>query len=238
MFNNSDDFMEFHLLFDSTDVVQRRERWKQSRINWNQHLEMLRHTKGFQSRYHMSEPSFNKLVNILRSDISVDVNQSMRSSSGNGPITPEMIVGAGLRFLGGELHKSIADVYRINVRSSNTIVDKFLDAVEKSSALAIKIPTTTDELKKSADDWNELSGAFGIYYGVVGAIDGWLACIEKPTISNATDYFSGHYYQCFGLNIQAVCDSNLRFIYFCVAAPGRANDSRVFGRCLYNFANG
>lgn len=86
-----------------------------------------------------------------------------------------------------------------------------------------------DELKKSADDWDKLSGAFGIYYWVVGAIDGWLACIEKPTISNATDYYSGHY-QCFGLNIQAVCDSNLRFIYFSVAAPGRTNDSRVFGR--------
>ena len=81
MFNNSDDdFMEFHFLFDLTDVVWRREWWKQSRIDWNQHLEMLRHNRGFQSRYHMSEPSFNKLVVILRSNISVDVNQSMCSS--------------------------------------------------------------------------------------------------------------------------------------------------------------
>ena len=115
-------------------------------LTGNQHLEMLCHTRGFQSRYHMSESSFNKLVDILRSDISVDVNQSMRSSSGNDSITPEMIVGAGLRFLGGELHKSIADMYKINIRSVIRIVDKFLVAVEQNSELAIKIPTTTDEL--------------------------------------------------------------------------------------------
>ena len=106
MLNNSDDdFMQFHLLFDSTDVVSRCEQWRQSRIDWNWHLlEMLCHTRGFQSWYHMSELSFNKSVDILRSDISVDVNQSIRSTSGNGPITPKMIVGDGLRFLGGELH--------------------------------------------------------------------------------------------------------------------------------------
>ena len=59
-------------------------------------------TKGFQPRYHMSKCSFNKLGDILRNDISIQVQQSMRSSSGSGPITPDMIVGAGLRLLGGE----------------------------------------------------------------------------------------------------------------------------------------
>ena len=60
----------------------------------------------------------------------------MRSFSGNGPIsTPEMIVGAGLRYLCGELHKSIADMYYIGVRTAIAIVDKFLYAVEDNSAL-------------------------------------------------------------------------------------------------------
>ena len=50
----------------------------------------------------------------------------MHSSSGNGPLTPEMIVGDGLRFLFGELHKNIADMYKINLWPPITIVDKFL----------------------------------------------------------------------------------------------------------------
>ena len=85
----------------------------------------------------------------------------------------------------------------------------FLDAVEYDDTLRILMPTTDNQLKTCADAWNSLSGAFGVYYGVVGAIDGWLACIEKPTVSNDTHYFSGHYQQ-FDMNIQAVCDANLR----------------------------
>ena len=34
----------------------------------------------------------------------------------------------------------------------------------------------------------------------------------------------------FGLNVQAICDSKLRFIYVAVAAPGRTNDGRAYKR--------
>ena len=49
-------------------------------------------------------------------------------------------------------------------------------------------------------------------------------------VSNQADYFSGHY-QAYGLNIQAMCDPNLVFMYVAVAGPGRINDSHAFSRC-------
>ena len=77
MLNNSDDnFIEFFLLFDSTNVVPRRERWRSKVVSTG-----IRHTRGFQSGYRMSEPYFHKLVNILRNNIFIDENQSMQSSS-------------------------------------------------------------------------------------------------------------------------------------------------------------
>ena len=205
-------------------------KWRHTIIDWNKHVEMLHHTCGFKSRYHMTEPSFNKLVDLLRPQLIGDELQSIRSNSGNDPITPEMIVGSGLRFLGGEHHKSIADIFGMSLTSAVRVVNIFLHAVDSNKRLALKIPTTISELEKLADDWNALSSAFSLYDGTVGAIDGWLACIEKPAVDGAADYFSGHY-QRYGLNIQAVCDSNLRFIYFGVNAPGRTNDARVFNRC-------
>jgi hypothetical protein len=67
--------------------------------------------------------------------------------------------------------------------------------------------------------------------GCIGAIDGWLACTEKPfDVTNQTDYYSGHY-QCYGLNVQAMCDPNLNFHLFGIAAPGKVNNMRSFHRC-------
>ena len=219
----------YHSLVTSKQT--RRPKWRFERIDWDEHLQMLRHTRGFQSRYHMTESSFNKLVDILRQDIHINKAQSSRSTSGNKPITAEMVVGAGLRFLGGDYQKTISDVFGISVKSAERIINKFLNAVDSSDKLEIRLPSTESELRECADAWDSVSGAFGIYYGVVGAIDGWLCCIQKPSVQNATDYFSGHY-QRFGLNVQAMCDANLHFTYFGVIGPGRTNDSRAFNRCL------
>jgi hypothetical protein len=37
-------------------------------------------------------------------------------------------------------------------------------------------------------------------------------------------YFSGHYCV-YGVNIQAMCDADCRFLFVSVAAPGKTNDS-------------
>ena len=62
------------------------------------------------------------------------------------------------------------------------------------------LPKTSEERKKMADDWNSRSTASNIFYGHLGAIDGWLCCTEMPhDVTNPSDYFSGHY-QRFGLS--------------------------------------
>ena len=74
----------------------------------------------------------------------------------------------------------------------------------------------------------------GIFNGCVGAIDGFFQETTCPTKKesggNVTSFFSGHY-ESYGLNCQAVCDSNLKFIFFGVVAPGKTNDNVAFPRC-------
>jgi len=192
---------------------------------------MLRHTNNFQSRYHMSEPTFNKLVRLLRDDVTVDEIRSRASTEGNAPIYPELIAGAGLRFLGGADNASISEIFGISDSSTLRIINMFLNAVIGCDALSLVVPVSHDALLKGAHDFNNISGC-GLYFGVVGAIDGWLCCTDRPSdVTNATDYYSGHY-QRFGINVQAMCDANLRFIYVGTAAPGSTNDNRAFSRCL------
>ena len=82
----------------------------------------------------------------------------------------------------------------------------------------------------SEEDFNVLQNGFqakcahGLIRGCVGCIDGLLIEIKCPSESKCgnspNSYYSGHYC-CYGLNIQAVCDVYMHFIFFSVAAPGK-----------------
>ena len=63
-------------------------------------------------------------------------------------------------------------------------------------------------------------------------MDGYVLTTQKPSdVLNPSDYRSGHY-QKYGLNVQAMCDTNLRIIFFAVARPGKMNDARAYRKLL------
>ena len=227
---DQDDIAYMQMKANENAKTKRKRKYKYRRIDWEGKVAELIRLNKFKTRFRMSKESFDKLLVILRPKVSVCEKQSRRSTGGNDPIIPEVVVGCGLEFMAGKTFNDISNWYGMSYDSAVRIVDKFLDAVIGSEELAIKLPTTPEELKRSADEWDTWSGANSIYYGVVGAIDGWLASINKPMVSNDADYFSGHYF-CFGLNVQAVCDARCRFLYFGVTSPGSTHDSRAFARC-------
>jgi hypothetical protein len=56
--------------------------------------------------------------------------------------------------------------------------------------------------------------------------------MEMPRgVSNQANYYSRHY-QAYGLNIQAMCDLDLIFMYVAVAGPGKTNDICAFSCCM------
>lgn len=114
----------------------------------------------------------------------------------------------------------------------------FFDDVDNNSSLDINLPSPDDSaaLESLSHSFSRISTSLGLFTGVIGAIDGWLVCTGSPidrAITNKRSYFSGHY-SGFGINIQAICDGHLRFIFFAVAAPGGTNDARALQRC-YGF---
>jgi hypothetical protein len=67
----------------------------------------------------------------------------------------------------------------------------------------------------------------GIMDGCIGALDGYLMRITAPSFAecrNVGAYFSGHFCT-YGVNVQAMCDADCHFIFLCLAAPGKTNDS-------------
>ena len=62
----------------------------------------------------------------LRSAVSFGVKKSRRSTGGNSPITPEMVVAVGLRYLlAGEKKIILSDIFGMSRHSVERVVNKF-----------------------------------------------------------------------------------------------------------------
>ena len=71
----------FFIIATITTISRTGHRWRYKRIDWNNHVEHLRHTNKFQSLYYLTEESFDKLAGILGDKITIHANQSMRNST-------------------------------------------------------------------------------------------------------------------------------------------------------------
>jgi hypothetical protein len=208
-------------------------RYQEIRRNgaWEEHVSKCLYKRGeFSYRYHMSINAFTKLVRILR--IQVDHKQSQCSSGGIEPIDANIVVACGLRWLGGESHKTNADAFHISISSSKRVVSQFLCAVNCCDGLSIRLPQA-HELESLAFQTTQKSSCDRIFHGCILMIDGFLSIRNKPgdnECSNPADYYSGHK-KAHGMNVQALCDHTLKFRYVCIAGPGKTNDNKAFDRC-------
>jgi hypothetical protein len=114
-------------------------RYQEIRRNgaWEEHVTKCLYKRGeFSNRYHMSITAFTKLVRLLR--INVNYKQSQCSSGGIEPIDANVVVACGLRWLGGESHKTNADAFHISISSSKRIVSQFIFAVNHCDVLFLE----------------------------------------------------------------------------------------------------
>ena len=202
------------------------EAWQRRRLNWTEHVHESRHCNTFRRKYRMSYDAFSLLVKILEPSIRVDYSRHRHGD----PIPPEITVAIGIRFMTGVPVLGMIDIYKMSIAQVYRCRDSFIKAVLTSHALQINLPQT-------AEEWESVRMGFerksrdGLFHGTCGAIDGFFQATTRPKKSdvrgNVLAYFSGHYKQ-FGLNCQAACDSDLRFLYFGVVGPGKTNDNVAY----------
>ena len=141
---------------------------------------------------------FDDLVEELRVPLTVSVAHSLSSTSGNTPIYPEVIVAIGLQILGPlDTIESCADNYGLSVPLVRCVFDLFLNKIdynETCRAKLINFPQGEDELRDLSQRWLDVSACpQGLYWGHIGAIDGWFPWTEMSCgVSNQTNYFSRH----------------------------------------------
>ena len=102
-----------------------------------------------------------------------------------------------------------------------------IDAINNTKRLAYRFPNP-DEQRDIAQGFLDRSGAG--FDKVIGAIYGLLICILKPCLDFCCELNCGsasfrcHRKDKYGLNLQAICDHRLKFIWIDMQWPGATSN--------------
>jgi hypothetical protein len=217
-----DDVLQIIDTIENWNFAYLKNRWDHIRIQWNVHVAQLLHEEQFENTYRMSFQCWDRLTFVLEQHLLRNSSKSRCSE----PITIQLIMGIGMMFLAGGSINQTRHIFGLSRSEAYRCVNHFIDAILLSPVLDIKLPRTDEE-------WNNIKHGFMLksslpaMEGCVGAVDGFFQKTTAPIVKevgNVISYFSGHY-QSYGLNCQAACDANLKFMYFGVVATGSTNDN-------------
>ena len=163
--------------------------------------------------------------------------------STGGFVSGEVKLALTLRLLAGGSYLDLSLLYEV---SPTNVYDIFHDVIknwllDKNLVDISGIDYVTDEerLEKVALEFARKSE--GLFNGCIGAIDGWIVKIRKPTakdnVLNPGSFFSRKGY--FGLNVVAIVDRKKKILYRVIQSRGAEHDSTAF-KCskLYSWLLG
>jgi len=146
-----------------------------------------------------------------------------------GAISPEIKLYCAIWWLAGASYLDVQYKVGISKPSFHRIVWATKHVINHCDNLAIKFPSMREECLELAEGFHPLNEK-GALKGCIGALDGWLPKIFTPlnnAVGNVSSFFSGHY-QCYGLNVQAICDHHCHFLYIAILGPGIMNDNQAY----------
>jgi DDE superfamily endonuclease len=201
----------------------------EQRLCWEAYCDKHVARGTFRRRLRMSKPSFDKLLSYIRTYLVVnEVKAKMRG----GSICPELCLYSTIRWLAGGSYLDITDICGISKASFYRVVWKTITAIVLAPELAIRWPEDPEDIQDTMAGFSEISYNCAIN-NCAGVGDGFLLRIKIPAkkeAKNIRSFFSGHY-QCYGVNVQAVCDRHSRFTFLALAGPGVMKDRQACRAC-------
>jgi hypothetical protein len=201
-------------------LSERAEKFYCCQVEWERHALILCNEKQFDSKSQMSYDAFKKLVSIL--ELSLEQNNAKSiNSCGELAISPSHILGLTIRWCSGSSFHDLRDAGNFSRSTFFWLLWKGIYSIIHCTRLQMVLPRTANELEDVKKGF-ESKSTENIMSGCVGALDGFLLLIRMPSrreASNVRQFFSGHYQQ-MGLNVQAVVDSKLRYMYAAILKGG------------------
>lgn len=145
----------------------------------------------------------------------------------NHAVTPINMLLIALRFYAtGSFFINIGDHFNVSKQSCGRIVHKVSHYLALLGRDFIKMPNNGQKRNYVSSTFFKICG----FPNVIGAIDGTHIRLQSPGGENAEIYRNRKGY--FSLNVQVVCDANLKISDVVCRWPGSAHDSRIFNNSL------
>jgi hypothetical protein len=184
--------------------------------------------------YRMEPNSFWRLCQLLRRFVVKEpsLKKKFKNGAKNGLIPLPTKVSVALRYFAGGSPYDISVVHGISHTDVFRSIWVIVDAVNQCPELAFSYPKDWEEQQKIADGFRRVS--HGIFDCCAGAIDGILIWLERPSGKHcemsecgAKKFFCGRKKK-FGLDMQATCDHEKRFLDIYLKHPASTSDYLVF----------
>jgi hypothetical protein len=172
----------------------------------------------------------------MRSGMVRDNNSSMdychRKSTG-GFIPGELKLALTLRMLAGGSYMDLALLFETSFSTSyeifHYVINEWINNEELVKINGFDYLNDDVRMKSVAYEFSKKSN--GIFNGVIGAIDGWLVRIKRPScrrdkVRNPGSFFSRKGF--YAINVQVVVDRKKKVLYRSILSRGAEHDSSAF----------
>jgi hypothetical protein len=189
--------------------------------------------------YHMDTDSFLALHRLLCPHLkgrvrpaSLQSKKKFCTGAVNGIIPSTIRLSIALRYFSGRSSYDISLTHGVSHTEVYKSVWLIVDTINTCKKLNIEFPSDHVRQREIAEGFAKKSAAF--FKMCVGEIDGIMIWIEQPRVKECVfagcgpkKFFCGRK-QKFGLNMQATCDANGRFLDVSICHPGATSDFLAF----------
>lgn len=207
-------------LFDSSssdDENTRRRNLFEDRYNPFDEL----NDSNFRKRFRLSKDSILNLLEILEPSLAPANNK-------NNPIPALIQILITLRFYAtGSFQLSIADYFKVSQPTVSRIVKKVTEQIAALRPRYIKFPQGIEECREVAQGFYAMGRKIP---RIIGAVDCSHIKILSPGGDEAEIFRNRKGY--FSINVQAICDSNLKILDIIARWPGSTHDMTIFDDSL------
>ena len=197
-------------------------------FDWDQHCEILGDQR-FSRAYRMPREAFNRLLKEIEPHLLPEAQARDGRFIVGRPrvISSTCKLSMFLRYLAGGSYLDIGPMHFVHFSTFYKCLDEVMRAID--GRFRIEFPYNDEAALDSIASGFTRNGQSPIT-GCVGAVDGVAVRIKEParnSVLNPSTYFNRKGF--FSINVQALCDSQYRFLFFSSSSAGSTHDSTAFG---------